>query len=276
MSDFENEDDIFKKLQEEEENDVKPIDIGSAIPPLPPEDLAKPRSQGSPAFEDSDFLKAGEEYRQEMPQEDTAGLYEEYNLVKPGDYVDLLRKDPTLQKLRIGAGWEQRAIEEEKVDIDLSVFLLDRNDMTRADEDFIFYNNPSGLDGGCKHTGDSRTGAGEGDDETITLDFNAIPFDLQKVVFVLSIYDEESKGMNFSMVRDVFLRLINEDDQHEICRILLGEDDLRGGNGLYVATLIREGPKWYFEANCQFVNGGLAEISTKYGIIVREMQSTGT
>lgn len=274
MSDFENEDDIFKKLQEEED-DVKPIDIGSGVPPLHPEDLAKPPSKGSPAFEDSDLLKSGEEYRQEMPEEDAAGLYEEFNLVKPGDYLDLLRKDPSLQRLRIGAGWEQRAIEEGKIDIDLSVFLLDRNDTTRADEDFVFYNNPTGLDGGCKHTGDSRTGAGEGDDETVTIDLNAISFDLQKIVLALSIYDEESKGLNFSLVRDVFMRLINEDDQHEICRIIIDDESLKGGNGIYMATLIREGPKWYFEANCQFVNGGLAEIATKYGIIVRELQSTG-
>ena len=270
MSDFDNEDEFFKKLQERED-EVKPIDIGSGAPPLP----GSGPTPGSPAFENSD-LGIGGEYRQEVPPDIAAKMATtEFKLIKRGEYIDLLRKDPTLKKLRIGAGWEQRLLEEEKLDIDLSAFILDRNDMTRVDEDFIFYNAESGLEGGIKHTGDSRTGAGEGDDEAITLDLNSIPFDVQKVVFVLSIYDEESKGHNFSMVRDVFLRVVNDDDQNEICRFIFEEDELKGGNGAYMASLIREGPKWTFEAQGQLINGGLAEMATKYGIIVREVQSSG-
>lgn len=270
MSDFENEDDIFKKMQAEED-DVKPIDIGTQTAPR------RTPSPGSPAFEDSDMIKTGEEFRQEVPPEIAAHMFDDgINFVKRGDYMDLLRKDPTIKRLRIGAGWEQRALEEGKIDIDLSAFILDRADLTRTDEDFIFYNAPSGLEGGIKHLGDSRSGAGEGDDEALSIDLNAIPFDAHKIVFVLSIYDEESKGMNFSMVRDVFLRLVNEDDQNEVCRFAFEHDELKGGNAIYVAALIREGPKWYFEANAQVVNGGLAEIATRYGIIVRELQSTGT
>lgn len=269
MSDFDNDDDIFKKLQAEDD-DVKPIDIGSGASPV------HTPSPGSPAFENSDLLRPGEEFRQDIPSEVAEPmLNSEFNLLRRGDYLDLLRKDPTLKKIRVGAGWEQRAVEEEKVDIDLSAFILDRNDMTRIDEDFIFYNNPTGLEGGFKHLGDSRTGAGEGDDEALSIDLNAVPFDVQKIVFVLSIYDEESKGLNFSLVRDIFLRLVNEEDQNEVCRFIFEDNELVGGNGIYVATLIREGPKWYFEGNGIFVNGGLAEISTKYGIIVRELQSTG-
>ena len=94
-------------------------------------------------------------------------------------------------------------------------------------------------------------------------------------MFVLSIYDEESKGLNFSMVRDIFIRLVNDGDQNEICRFAFKDNELIGGNGCYLAALIREGPKWYFEARGTFINGGLAEIATKYGIIVRELQSSG-
>ncbi len=272
MSDFGSDDDIFKKYQSDED-EVKPIDIGGGNIPAP-----QTPSSGAPPFEASDLLKPGEEYRQEASSEMAAHMmaHGDINYIRRGDYLDLLRKDPTLKRLRIGAGWEQRALEEDKVDIDLSAFILDRGDMTRVDEDFVFYNSPSGLEGGIKHLGDSRSGAGEGDDEAFSIDLNAIPFDVHKISFVFSIYDEESKGLNFSLVRDVFLRIINEDDQNEVCRFAFENDELKGGNGCYVATLIREGPKWYIEATGQFVNGGLAEIATRYGIIVREMQSTGT
>lgn len=292
MSDFDQDDEIFKKLQAEED-DVKPIDMGmGAGEPKP----AHTPSPGSPAFEDSDIiarvtrktdvpapidtrpnaLMPDGEFRQELPADMAAEMFaSEYNYVNRGDYLDLSRKVPGLNLLRVGAGWEQRALEEERVDIDLSAFILNREDITRIDEDFVFYGNPTGADGGIKHTGDSRNGAGEGDDEVVNLDLNSIPFDAQKIMFVLSIYDEESKGLNFSMVRDIFIRLVNENDQNEICRFAFADDELIGGNGCYVASLIREGPKWYFEVMGTFINGGLAEIAQKYGIIVRELQSTG-
>ncbi len=275
MSDFDNEDDIFRKMQAEED-EVKPIDIGIGKP-LPP----FPIKGGIPPFETSDLKHIDNAapivHSEEIPPDIAAKMaHTEFKLIKKGDYMDLLRKDPTLKRLRIGAGWEQRMLEEERVDIDLSCFVLSAKEETRFDEDFIFYNNDSGVEGGIKFLGDSRTGAGEGDDEALTIDLNALPFDIAKVVFVLSIYDEELKGHNFSMVRDVFLRVVNEDDQNEICRFIFdGEDELKGGNGIYVAMLIREGPKWYFEVKGEVVNGGLAEIATRYGIIVREIQSSG-
>lgn len=266
MSDSNNDDDAFNKLQDD---DVKPIDLGQPK-----------RTPGSPAFEKSDLtgpvLKKGEEFRQDISEEVKHNMVDDgINYLKKGDYLDLLRKDPTLKMMRIGAGWEQRAMEVEKIDIDLSAFILNRSETTRVDEDFVFYNNPVTLDGGCKHLGDSRTGAGEGDDETILLDLSSIPFDANKIVFALTIYDEESKGFNFSQVRDIFIRIVNDTDQIEICRFAFDDAELVGGNGVYVAALVREGPKWFFEVNANFITGGLAEISTKYGIVVRELQSTG-
>lgn len=268
MSDFDDEDDIFRKMQAEED-EVKPIDIGG--------DKPFPIKNSTPPFENSDLLQPGDAYTQEVPPDIAAKMaHTQFKLIHKGDYMDLLRKDPTLKRIRIGAGWEQRLLEEERIDIDLSAFVLNNKDQTRVDEDFIFYNNDSGVEGGIKHLGDNRTGAGEGDDEAMTIDLNAIPFDIGKIVFVLSIYDEELKGHNFSLVRDVFIRVINEDDQNEICRFIFeGDDELKGGNAIYVAMLIREGPKWYFELKAEVINGGLAEIATRYGIIVREVQSSG-
>lgn len=270
MSDFDNEDDIFRKLQAEED-EVKPIDLGSKPFPI------KPLKADAPPFEASDLPEATQIYTQEIPPDIAAKMaHTEYKLIHKGDYMDLLRKDPTLKRIRIGAGWEQRLLEEERMDIDLSAFILNIHEQTRVDEDFIFYNNDSGAEGGVKFLGDSRTGAGEGDDEAMTIDLNALPFDISKIVFVISIYDEESKGHNFSLARDVFLRVVNDDDQNEICRFVFeGADELKGGNAIYVAMLIREGQKWYFEVKAEVVNGGLAEVATRYGIIVREVQSTG-
>lgn len=267
MSDFDTDDD-FKRFQQEEE-DIQPIDIGGGAAKGTP-DL--PRDLGMPIDQTTATVVDGTETQ---PDHVDQATMREYTLIHRGEYLDILKKDPTLKRVKIGAGWELRLLEEKKVDLDLSVFMLDRTDKTREDSDFIFYNNPTAYEGGIKHTGDSRTGAGEGDDETMIIDLNSIPFDILKIMFVLSIYDEENEGLNFSLVRDIFVRLVNDDDQNEICRFVFKDDELVGGNASYVACLIREGPKWVFEGQGKFVNAGLAEIATGYGIIVRELQSTG-
>ena len=201
----------------------------------------------------------------------------EKNRAKKGDYIDLLKKDPTLSQIIIAAGWDQKAVEEEPADVDLSVFLLDKDNKTRVDEDFIFYNNPEGCEGAVRHMSDSRTGAGEGDDECVTLDIKALPFDILRIAFVLSIYDEEARGRHFGQVRNVFLRLVNQEDGHEILRFTLDENEYGETKCVLVAALVREGPKWYFEAlgTPSPKSSGLDQLATGYGIIVRELQSTG-
>ena len=141
----------------------------------------------NPEFEDED--------RPKMPEapEGLKGIEGEdgRNFIKAGEYCDLQEKDPTLKRLLVGTGWDQKAMEEAPVDIDLCLFLLDKNDQTRMDGDFVFYNNPMACDNAVKHMGDNRSGAGDGDDEVAFLDLTGIPFDVAKVMLVLSVYDEE-------------------------------------------------------------------------------------
>ena len=200
----------------------------------------------------------------------------EIHYIKRGEYVDLKEKRPGLHNIIIGAGWDQRAFEEEPLDLDISLFFLNRDDVTREDNDFVFYNNMTAYEGAVKHNFDSRTGAGDGDDETINIDFNGVPFDLLKIVLVLSIYDPEFEGHHFGKVKNVYMRLVDKADGQEIFRYKLEDDLMSKGNALIVGTLIREGPKWIFEANSSdTINGGLAKYATDYGIIVKELQSSG-
>ena len=192
----------------------------------------------------------------------------EFNLAEQGDYFDLMKKVPSLRRITVGAGWDHKMFEEKKVDVDLSCFLLDKNNQTRVDEDFIFYNNDSGSDGAVRHMGDSRTGAGDGDDESIRIDLNGVPFDVQRIMLVLSIYNADEAEQHLGMVRNIYLRLVNEEDGNEIVRIQMDEKFLNGITGMQAACLVREGPKWYFEALENSVRGGLGAIATQYGIIV--------
>ena len=140
------------------------------------------------------------------------------NEVTLGDDVNLLSLDPALRNIRVAVGWDKKAFGDRDVDVDISLFLLDRNNMTRNDEDFVFYNNLETCEGAVKHEGDNRIGAGDGDDETMLFSLQNIPFDVMRIIFVYSIYRGREREQPLSMVKNSYIRLINSDNDHELLR----------------------------------------------------------
>lgn len=192
------------------------------------------------------------------------------NIIAIGDRVNLNDLDPTMRQISAGLGWQFKGYEGEPIDLDVSVFLLNKDDLTREDSDFIFYNNEQGCDGAVTHDGDNRIGAGDGDDENIHFDMSAIPFDIVTIMFVISIYQGEDKDQDFSSVNSAYLRLFNEETSREICRINISESNLTGGTALKIAALERIGPKWEFHAMGEIIDGELKDIAERYGIVVGE------
>lgn len=60
------------------------------------------------------------------------------NKMSKGDELNLAAKDPTLQRIHIGVGWDQNQFDTEPLDMDISCFMLDRKGKTRVNEDFVF------------------------------------------------------------------------------------------------------------------------------------------
>lgn len=210
------------------------------------------------------------DYLDDMPEIVYAG--EPKNKISRGDEINLTQKDPTIREIMIGVGWDLKAFDSNPLDLDASLFLLDKNDKTRVDEDFVFYNNVQGSDGAVKHLGDSRTGAGDGDDEQMMVDLSKLPFDIMKVAFSLSIYDMDLQGHDFSMVKNVYFRIVNKNTDHEIFRYELDEE-LTGGEGLLIGELERNGTEWSFRAIGETVEKGLGQIAGNYGMIISENMS---
>ncbi len=193
------------------------------------------------------------------------------NFVSVGDDINLAAKDPGLHMLHVGVGWDLNAFDADAIDLDVSCFLLGRDGKTRMDEDFVFYNNTKDFSGGVKHGGDSRTGAGDGDDEFITIDLHAVSFDVEKLIFVLSIYRGEEKQQSLSKVQNSYFRLVNLESQMEICRYNLGKElEDKSQTALLIGELKREGPKWHFMPQAEFVEGGLGKIAQNYGCVITQ------
>jgi tellurium resistance protein TerD len=189
------------------------------------------------------------------------------NLVHVGDDINIMEKDPALRHILVGMGWDANAFGNEVVDIDMSIFLLGHDGQTRMNEDFIFYNQPESLDGAVVHNGDSRTGAGDGDDESVVIDLHGVPFDVSSIVFVCSVYKGAEKEQGLGLVRNSFIRLVNKASDHEILRFNLDNHfSTRVETAAIVATINREAGKWRFIPKVELHAGGLGAVAAAYGL----------
>jgi tellurium resistance protein TerD len=182
-----------------------------------------------------------------------------------GGNLSLSKQDPNLTKAVLGLGWDVRSTDGQDFDLDASAFLLTDAGKVRSDTDFIFYNQMKSTDGSVEHTGDNRTGAGDGDDEQIKIDLSRVPADVQTVSFTVTIHDAEARRQSFGQVRNAFIRLINEQTSAEIVRFDLGED-FSTETAVIFAEVYRNAGEWKFRAVGQGFAGGLGALARNYGI----------
>lgn len=184
-----------------------------------------------------------------------------------GGNVSLTKAEPGLKKIFIGLGWNIRATDGAAFDLDASLFMLKEDGKVRCDNDFIFYNNSKSSDGSVEHMGDNRTGAGEGDDELIKVDFEKVPAEIAKIVVGVTIHQAVERKQNFGMVNAAFIRVVNQDNKNEIVRYDLSED-FSMETAVLFGEVYRHGSEWKFRALGQGFNGGLGPMAQSYGVNV--------
>ena len=187
--------------------------------------------------------------------------------LQKGGNVSLSKEDPNLKNAMVGLGWDVRSTDGSDFDLDASVFLLNESGKIRNDQDFIFYNNLKSSDGSVEHTGDNRTGEGEGDDEAIKVQLPSVPNDVQKLVVAVTIHDADSRKQNFGMVQNAFIRVVNAESNNEITRYDLSED-ASTETAMIFGELYRHNNEWKFRAVGQGYNGGLGPLAKNFGVNV--------
>ncbi|ATQ74433.1 chemical-damaging agent resistance protein C [Massilia violaceinigra] len=187
--------------------------------------------------------------------------------LQKGGNVNLSKEAPGLTKMIVGLGWDTRATDGNAFDLDGAVFLLNASGKVRSDADFIFYNNLKSADGSITHSGDNTTGAGDGDDESVTIDLANVPADIDKVVLAVTIHDAETRRQNFGMVSKAFVRCVNAAGNAEIARYDLSEDGSTEAAMIF-GEVYRAGADWKFRAIGQGFQGGLGPLATSYGVNV--------
>jgi len=184
-----------------------------------------------------------------------------------GGRISLSKEDPDLKKVHVGLGWDERSTDGSEFDLDASAFMLNANGKVRSDADFIFYNQLRSVEGSVEHTGDNRSGAGEGDDEVVMVDLSAVPPEIQKIAFTVTIHDAEQRRQNFGQVQNAFIRVVNAETNAEVARYDLSED-ASTETAMIFGELYRHNNEWRFSAVGQGYNGGLAAMCSQYGVNV--------
>lgn len=187
------------------------------------------------------------------------------NLSK-GQKVSLSKTAPGLKIAMIGLGWDIKQFDGgNDFDLDASIFLLDANGKCAKDEDFIFYNNLKGP--GVTHSGDNRTGEGDGDDESVSVEFDKIPERINKLAICVTIFEAPERNQNFGQVQNSFIRLVDTDTKDELLRFDLGED-YSTETAIVFAEIYRHNGEWKFSAVGSGFNGGLEALCKAYGLSV--------
>jgi tellurium resistance protein TerZ len=175
------------------------------------------------------------------------------NLSK-GQSVSLKKNDGgTLTHVRMGLGWDAApkkglfgGKKAQSIDLDASAVMYDANGNVL---DQVWFKQLNSKDGTVRHSGDNLTGAGDGDDESVTVFLDRVSPQVATIVFLVNSFT----GQTFSEIENAFCRLVDETNGQEIARYQLT------GSGSHSAQIMskvsRDGAGWSMTAIGAIANG---------------------
>jgi len=166
--------------------------------------------------------------------------------LRKGETVSLdKRGGSVLTQVRMGLGWDVMkkrglfGLKDQSVDLDASCLLFDQRN---ALVDQVWFRQLVSTDGSVRHTGDNLTGAGDGDDESIAVDLQKLPSEVQTLVFVVNSFT----GQSFSQIENAFCRLVDESGGAELARFELTASGPH--NAQVMSKVARAGNSWAMTA----------------------------
>ncbi len=190
-----------------------------------------------------------------------------------GGNISLSKEAPGLKIAVVGLGWDQKQADGPEIDCDATVFLLNADGKCASSDGIVYFNQKTSKCGSVEHSGDNRTGDGEGDDESITVQLDKIPADVEKVAIAVTIHDAQTNGQNFGQIRNAYVRVCNpENANEEVVRYDLSED-ASTQTAMVVGELYRRGDDWKFKAleegyTTDSSSDPLAKLCEQYGVAV--------
>ncbi|TDC27163.1 TerD family protein [Streptomyces sp. 8K308] len=191
-----------------------------------------------------------------------------------GGNVSLTKQAPNLSAVTVGLGWRARArppvANGADFDLDASALLVNARGRVPSDRHFVFFNNLKSPDGSVTHMGDELvggSGGAGGDQEEIVVDLAALPSEVERVVFAVSIYDADARRQSFGQVTGAFIRVVDQAGGGELARYDLTED-ASNETAMVFGELYRRAAEWRFRAVGQGYASGLRGIAADHGVNV--------
>ena len=174
------------------------------------------------------------------------------------------RESINAPKFTVGLGWDTNSSTTgTDFDLDASVFILGENKKLLSDNHFVFYNNLTSPNEAVVHTGDNRTGAGDGDDEQILVDLSKIEPNAAEICIVVTIHEAAQRGQNFGQVRNSCIRMFDAVTNQEMLKYEL-EEDFSIETAVEFGRIYKRNGEWKFEAVGTGMKGGLEDYLNKY------------
>ena len=191
------------------------------------------------------------------------------NLSK-GQRINLSKEVEGLSKIMVGLGWDAAkqsggilnhlfGSTSYSIDCDASAITMGNGNKYRA---CIYYGNLS--EDNVYHHGDNLTGDGDGDDEQITVDLAHLSSEIERIVFVVNIYNCTERKQDFGLIKNAYIRLVDESTGKEICKYNLS-DDYAGKTAMIFTEVYRNNGEWKFNAIGQGTNdASISQLINRY------------
>lgn len=175
------------------------------------------------------------------------------NLTK-GQGINLVKKDGTLKHINVALGWDEVERKkgllsifsnDEDIDCDASLACLSKKGKLLGTDYVVYYGHKDMA--GVHHSGDDRVGGGNKDNETISITFDKLPNNVERIPIFMNIYDARDRHQNMTSLRNAYIRVYNADTNEELCRYDL-DKDLGPVEGFIAGELSKSEDGWNFTA----------------------------
>lgn len=194
--------------------------------------------------------------------------------LQKGQKVSLTKDNAGLSTVVVGLGWDEAKKSggllsglfgggQQDIDCDASAILLRGGKLVDV-KDVVYFGQLIHGSGTVRHMGDNLTGAGEGDDEQIVIDLDRVPSEYDRIVLVVNIYQAVQRHQHFGMIRNAFIRIVDNRNNRELCKYNLSEN-YTGMTAMIFGEVYRHNNEWKFGAIGQgTTDPGLRELTARY------------
>ena len=164
-----------------------------------------------------------------------------------GQEVKIAIGGRALEEIELNVGWDPVS-SGQNMDIDSSVMLFNRQG---GDLETVYFGMLEDEARSVKHHGDNLTGEpinGQSDvDESIDVILKKVPLKYDQLAIVINIYNCYSRGQNFGMVRNLFIRLYDKKSHKKLCDYQVSHN-ISSATALVIGLVQRKGSGWTFKA----------------------------